>query len=159
MIYKNGIKEYTMTTLLFGAPMGLLFGLMYQSVLLGVITGILCGFLFSLLLFLFVKTQEKVYDKKRLEISKERNIICDGGATIQGTGGWMFFTEYGLEFYPHKINVSQENIMIPLQVIKSVKTTKNQLVVDTTENATLAIVVSHNKEWVEQIKQHIKPLY
>ncbi len=156
MTYKNGIKEYTMITLLFGGPMGFLFGLMYQSALLGVISGIFCGCLFTLLMFLFIKMQEKKYDKRRIEIAKERKIICDGAATVQGNGGWMFFTEYGLEFYPHNINLSKENLMIPINVIKSVKTNKNQLIVDTAENLTFAIIVSHNKEWLEQIKQYIK---
>ena len=155
MTYKNGIKEYTMTTLLFGVPMGFLFGLKHQSALLGVISGILCGCLFTLLTFLFVKRQEKKYDKKRIEIAKERKVICDGGATVQGNGGWMFFTDYGLEFYPHKINLSKDDLIIPINTIKSVETNKNQLIVDTTENLKFAIVVSHNKEWLKQIKQYI----
>jgi len=50
----------------------------------------------------------------------------------------MFFTEYGLEFYPHKINISQKNLMIPINSIKSVKTNKNQIIVETIENLTLA---------------------
>lgn len=156
MSYKNGIKEYTMTTLLFGGPMGILFGLMRQSALLGIISGIFAGCLFTLIIFLFVKVQEKKFDKKRLEIAKERNIVCDGGATFQGNGGWMFFTEYGLEFYPHQINISRKNLMIPINTISSVKTDKNRLIVETIENLAFAIVVSHNKEWVEQIKQYIK---
>ncbi len=49
MIYKNGIKEYAMTTLLFGGPMGFLFGFMCQRVLIGMISGIFCGCLFTLL--------------------------------------------------------------------------------------------------------------
>lgn len=155
MTYKNGIKEYTISTLLFGGPMGFLYGIMNQSALIGVISGIFCGCFFTLLIFGFVKIQEKKYDKKRFEIAKERKIVCDGGANVQGNGGWMFFTEYGLEFYPHKINISQKGLMIPISVIKSVKTNKNQLIVDTIENSTFAIVVSHNKEWVEQIKQYI----
>lgn len=68
----------------------------------------------------------------------------------------MFFTEYGLEFYPHKINISRKNLMMPINSIISVKTNKKQLIVETIENLTFAIVVSHNKEWVEQIKQYIK---
>lgn len=74
---------------------------------------------------------------------------------MQGTGGWMFFTEYGLEFYPHKINLSQEELMIPINLIKSVNTYKNQIIVDTTEDMKFSIVVSHNKEWVEQIQSSI----
>lgn len=156
MTYKNGTKEYTMTTLLFGGPMGVLFGLVLQNALAGVISGVFCGCFFTLFIFLFIKIQEKKYDKKRFEIAKERRVVCDGAATIQGNGGWMFFTEYGLEFYPHKINISQKVLMIPIDTIKSVKTNKNQIIVDTIENLKFEIVVSHNKEWVEQIKQYIK---
>ena len=47
MIYKNGIKEYTMTTLFFGGPMGFLYGLVHQSILLGVVSGVFCGCVFS----------------------------------------------------------------------------------------------------------------
>lgn len=154
MTYKNGIKEYTMTTLLFGGPMGLWYGLVSQSALLGVISSIFCGCSFTLLIFLFVKKQEKKYDKKRFEISQKRQIICDGGANVQGSGGWLFFTEYGLEFYPHKFNISQKGLMIPMSEIELVKTNKNQIIVDTTKKETFTIVVSHNKEWAEQIKQY-----
>lgn len=59
MIYKNGVKEYTLTTLLFGIPMGILFGIMIWNVLYGLISGVLCGLLFTLLMYLFVKSQEK----------------------------------------------------------------------------------------------------
>ena len=151
MTYKNGIKEYTLTGVLFGVPMGILFGLMHLSLLLGVIAGFLCGFLFAFLIFLFVKYQEKAFDKKRTEIAKERKIICDGAATINGNGGWMIFTEYGIEFYPHKINISTEEIIIPINTIESVKTNKNQILVRA-NGKTIAIVVSHNKDWKKQIE-------
>ena len=156
MIYKNGIKEYTMITLLFGVPMGLFFGFIHQSMLHGVISGVSCGCLFTLFIFVFVKIQERKYAKKRLEIAKERNIICDGVATIEGNGGWLFFTEYGLEFYPHQINLSQKNIIIPIKELKSVETKKNQLIVNTSENLTFTIIVSHNKNWLKQIQPYIK---
>ena len=151
MTYKNGIKEYALTGVMFGGPMGILFGLMHLSLILGIITGFLSGFLFTLLIFLFIKYQEKKFDKKRTEIAKERKIICDGGATINGNGGWMFFTEYGIEFYPHKINISTEEIVIPINTIDSVKTNKNKILVST-NGKTIAIVVSHNKEWKKQIE-------
>lgn len=155
MIYKNGIKEYLMTTVLFGGMLGLLFGLVHLSLIVGIVIGILSGILFSFWIFLFCKIQEKQFDKMRTAIAKERRIICDGGATVQGTGGWMFFTEHGIEFYPHKINFSQKELIIPLNMIKTVKTHKNQIIVDTTKNLTFAIVVSHNKEWHKQIDAHL----
>jgi len=151
MTYKNGIKEYALTGVMFGVPMGILFGLKHLSLLIGIITGFLCGFLFTLLIFLFVKYQEKKFDKKRTEIAKERKIICDGGATINGNGGWLFFTENGLEFYPHKINFSTKEIIILTNTIESVKTYKNQILIGA-NGKTIAILVSHNKEWKKQIE-------
>ena len=151
MTYKNGIKEYALTGVMFGVPMGIYFGLMQLSLLLGVITGFLCGFLFALLIFLFVKYQEKKFDKKRAEITKERKIFCDGAATINGNGGWLFFTEKGLEFYPHKINISTEEIVIPMNTIKMVNTYRNQIIINAGENPVI-ILVSHNKEWKKQIE-------
>lgn len=155
MTYKNGIKEYSMITLLFGCPMGLWYGLIGRSVIKGVISAVFSGCLFTLLVFLFIKTQEKMYDKMRIGITEERKLICDGVANYQGNGGWLFFTEQGLEFYPHKINFSQKELMIPISAIKSAKTKKNQLIVETTDNSTSEFLVSHNKEWAEQIKQYI----
>ena len=155
MIYKNGLKEYTFSTLGFGTPMGLLYGVIYRSALIGVFSGIFCGLLFTVLIFLFVKAHEKKYSKMRFEISKERTVICDGGATVKGNGGWMFFTEQGLEFYPHKVNLSQEKMFIPTSTIASIKAEKNKLIVNTTENLKFAIVVSHNKDWVKQNQKYI----
>lgn len=154
MVYKNGLKEYSLTTILFGVPMGIFFGLSKLSFILGVISGVFSGLLFTLLIFIFIKIQEKKFDKKRIEIAKERRIICDGGATINGNGGWMFLTEIGIEFYPHKINISTEEIKIPTSMIEAVKTQKNQIVV-TANGKTIAIVVSHNKEWKKQIEATI----
>ncbi|MGM9637481.1 MAG: hypothetical protein ACI3YK_05805 [Eubacteriales bacterium] len=127
MVYKNGLKEYSLTTILFGVPMGILFGLSKLSFIVGVISGVFSGLLFTFLMFVFIKIQEKKFDKKRIEIAKERRIICDGGATINGNGGWMFLTEIGIEFYPHKINVSTEEIKIPTSMIEAVKTQKIKL--------------------------------
>ncbi len=104
-----------------------------------------------LLMLLFMKVQEKNYAKMRAELSKQRKIICDGAATIQGTGGWMFFTEQGLEFYPHRFNTSTEEMFIPTDMITDVKTRKNQLVVTTENGLTFAIVVARVKEWKKQI--------
>lgn len=151
MTYKNGIKEYVMTGVLFGAPMGLLFGLMYFDFILGIISGVVCGILFAFLIFLFVKFQEKQFAKKRAEMEKERRIICDGGATLDGNGGWMFFTDIGLEFYPHKMNLSTKEVIIPASAIDGVRTAKNQLIIST-DGKDVAIVVSHNKEWKKQIE-------
>ena len=156
MTYKNGIKEYTLTTILFGTAMGLIFGLYLKSLFGGIITGIVNGVLFTFVIFLFVKHQEKRFANKRTEIAKERKIICDGVATIQGNGGWLFLTENRLEFYPHQINFSTKEIQIPINTIESVKTNFNQIVISTAQPSTVAILVSHNKEWKKQIDAMLK---
>ena len=151
MIYKNGIKEYSLTGILFAIPMGVLYGLMYLDVLVGVIGGLTSGLVFALLIFLFVKVQEKKFDKMREEIARERRIVCDGGATVKGNGGWMFLTEHGIEFYPHKINFSRRELIIPIDSIESVKTNRNRIVL-CASGQSLAIVVAHKNEWKAQIE-------
>ncbi len=152
MIYRNGLKEYLTMGIAFGVPFGIIYGLMYLDVVLGIIVCVVGGGLFSLLMFLFVKAIEKKFDKKRVEIAGQRRIICDGGATIKGNGGWMFLTETGLEFYPHKINLSTENLFVPLSTIASVETVGNRLIVGVFEGYVFDIVVSKNGEWKKQIE-------
>ena len=151
MTYKNGVKEYVLTGVLFGVPMGLLFGLIHFDWLLGVISGVFSGVLYALLILIFLKRQEKKYNKKRLELAQERRIICDGAATVSGNGGWMFLTEYGLEFYPHKLNLSTQEVLIPISTIQSVSINKNQIVINA-NGIVFPILVTHNKEWKKQIE-------
>ena len=155
MVYRNGFKEYALSGGIYGLLMGICFGLMHRSVITGVITGVLCGALFAFFIFLFCRHQEKKFDKKREEIAKERTIFCDGGATLNGNGGWLFFTTQGLEFYPHKVNISTDVIIVPLQSIKGVKTVKNQIAIMGADGSSFAIVVSHNKEWKKEIESRI----
>ena len=49
------------------------------------------------------------------------------------------------------INISTKEIVIPTNTIESVKTNKNQILVRA-NGKTIAIVVSHNKEWKKQIE-------
>ena len=155
MIFKNGFKEYALSGGIFGLFMGIYFGIIYRSVIIGVITGTLCGVLFGLFIFLFCRHQEKKFDIKRNEISKERTIFCDGGATLNGVGGWLFFTTQGLEFYPHKINFSQKEIFIPLHSIKVKGSSLNNIVIQNGDDDVYIFRVSHRKEWKEEIEVRI----
>ena len=158
MTYTNGIKEYATMGICYGALMGLCFGLIYQGLLLGIISGILCGVLFSLLMALFVKSMEKKFAKKRAEIASQRRVICDGAATINGNGGWLFLTEKGLEFYPHKANFSKNELFVPIQTIASVQVKRNQIIVANDKGLSAAIIVVHNKEWKAQIDAAVEAL-
>ena len=151
MIYRNGFKEYFISGIIFGIPMGLLGVLQYRSLFIGLLSGVLCGVLFALFIFIFIKITEKKFDKMRVEIASTRKIICDGGATVNGNGGWLFFTERGLEFYPHKINLSTKEVFLPFDALRSVSTKGNQIIIEDATGAKLVAVVSKNKEWKKQI--------
>ncbi len=151
MIYRNGIKEYSLSFLIFGGCMGIFFGIVSRSIPIGLLCGLFSGLLFALLMWAITKLLEIKFNKKRKEIAKKREIICDGGATIQGSGGWMYLSKQGLEFYPHKINISTEPILIPITNILGADVQKNKLVIATSGNRNIIAVVAHAKEW----KMHI----
>lgn len=155
MVYKKGILSYLLMVVLFGLPMGLLFSLMSFNLILGMGIGLAAGLLFSVLMFAFSKKMESDISVKRSHIAQERKIICDGDATIVKNGGWMFLTQFGLEFYPHKFNLSTQNIFIPIEKIQSVSVNRNKINVQTNGNGFYIIIVSKAKKWKEQIDGQI----
>ena len=159
MTYKNGIREYLLLAVCYGVPMGIIFGLWQKSVLVGIISGAMCGILYGVIMFLFVKSQEKKFDKMREQIASERKIICDGGATLHGNGGWLFLTEYGLEFYPHKVNFSRQEMRISLKSINAASVLGKSILISVKESTNaITIIVTHNKEWQKQITDAVAKL-
>ena len=159
MTYKNGIREYLLLAVCYGVPMGIIFGLWQKSVLVGIISGAMCGILYGVIMFLFVKSQEKKFDKMREQIASERKIICDGGATLHGNGGWLFLTEFGLEFYPHKINFSRQEMRISLKSINAASVLGKSILISVKEHTNaITIIVTHNKEWQKQITDAVAKL-
>jgi hypothetical protein len=156
MVFRNGWKEFFVSALGFGLPMSLLFVIRY-GVLLGLAGGVLSGLLFGAVMTLITRGVEKKFSKMRAEISADRAVICDGGATWQGLGGWMFLTETGLEFYPHKFNHGSQSFAIPTEDLVSVSVRRNIVSVALRNGGEVAVVVSHAKEWEEQIRAVIPP--
>lgn len=155
MTFKNGFKEYFGSGLIFGVLMGIFFGIMYLNPIAGLAGGLMTGGLFGFFIFIFCKIQEKKFDKIRAEITSQKRVICDGGATYQGNGGWLFFTEEGLEFIPHKFNFSRDRMVIPMNMIRSVDIKRNSIVVGTTAAVSFPILVSHGKEWKQIIESNL----
>ena len=150
MVYRNGWKEFFITAIGFGAPMSLFFIIQYGFAL-GLAGGVLAGLLFGGAMTLITRGTEKKFAKLRTEIVSDRRVICDGGATWQGLGGWMFLTEAGLEFYPHKLNHARKDFAIPLSQLAEVRLNRNLLVIVLKDSTGLEVVVSKNKEWKKQI--------
>ena len=152
MIFRNGFKEYALMGIFYGLSMGIFFGVTSENAIGGIISGVICGILFAFFMYLFIHKQEKKFDIKREEISKERKIFCDGGATLNGVGVWLFFTTQWLEFYPHKVNFSRKEIMIPLIEIKIIGSASNCLTIQNGKGDVFIFRVSHRKEWAEVIQ-------
>jgi len=151
MIYKNGIKEYLLMALIFGAPIGMLVGLSTEKLIVGMVFGVLGGGLFSFSMCVFASLQEVKFEEKRSEIANDRRVLCEGPANVCGNGGWLFLTEDYIEFYPHKLNFSSKEIKIPAGMVEMVKTHKKQIVITTFDNTSVTILVAQNKEWKKQI--------
>ncbi len=159
MIFKNSFKNFFLAGAIYGVAMGCVFGLIYLSPAVGIISGIAAGFLFGGLIYLFNIFAERKFNKKREEISAKRRIICDGAATLNGNGGWLYLTELGLEFYPHKLNLNTSEMIFPTDLIQSVETKKpNTLVVSTKMNLKYKFVVVSKEQWAEQIRAYILTL-
>ena len=156
MIYRNGWKEFLITAVSFGLPMSLFFIIRYGFVL-GLAGGILSGLLFGGVMTLFTRSTERKFKSTREEIAADRKVICDGAATWQGLGGWMFLTEAGLEFYPHKFNHGKQNFAIPTEDLASVGVKRNIVTVSLVSGGEVAVVVSHAKAWATMIRSVIRP--
>lgn len=150
MVYRNGWREFFILAISFGAPMGVFFIIRY-GIVAGVVSGLCAGLLFGGGMTLFTRGTEKKFARIRAEISADRPIICEGGATWKGIGGWMFFTKEGLEFYPHKFNTARKDFAIPLSQLAEVRLNRNLLVIVLKDGTGLEVAVSKNKEWKKQI--------
>ena len=132
---------------LFGILYGLSISNMTYGALFGLYWGIACGVAFPIVMQLISFLLEIKYRKLRKAIAADRRLICDGSATLNGNGGWLYFTEQGLEFYPHKINLSTDKVILPLHLIESVETTKNILIVKLAADLSYPFVVAQNNDW------------
>lgn len=155
MVYKNGIREYVWMCVVGGAAYGFLMGLFFQDMVAGLVAGVLFGVLFTAAMALFGRGQEKKANEMRWQISLNRRIICDGPANhkdgANAIGGWLFLTEFGLEFFPHKMNVGGQNLAIPAADILRVDTKRNQIIVYTRLGAVITFVVNQAPAWQQHV--------
>ena len=154
MVYRNGWKEFCILVVSFGVPMSVFFILRY-GLAAGLIAGVAAGLLFGGIMTLFTRGTEKKFAKMRTEIAADRRVICDGGATWQGLGGWLFLTAAGLEFYPHKFNHGKQDFAIPLGELTGVSVKRNIVTVTLQNGSSVSVVVSHAGEWKVQIQTAI----
>ena len=155
MVYKNGTKEYIVLFCTSAIIYGVLMGTYYHNMIAGVFAGLVFGVVFTVATSVFGKRFEKKAAVLREEISKVREVICDGPANHQkgfnGIGGWLFLTEDAIEFYPSKMNFGGQNIPILLDDITNVQAKSNRLKVYTKKNGTYTFVVNKADLWLRTI--------
>jgi hypothetical protein len=147
VVFRLSTKDFLKMMIFTGVPFGIIESLTSNSVAIGLFAGIFFGVLFTFAMWIVNAILEGRYRGLRASISRERRLICDGGATNKGNGGWMFFTENGLEFYPHKINLSSKRIIIPIRLIESTESTANKLIIKLSGDLSYEFIVSRNNDW------------
>ena len=162
-IKPTSFKDYIVAALEIGIISGLLFGivfaLLYNDPFFGLRAGVFGGFFFGITytsaMWLLSLILELKYSKLRNKIDEQRLIVCNGGASNKGNGGWLFFTENGIEFYPHKINFSSKKIIIPIKLIQNVDNVGNVLIVYITNDIYYEFVVFQSNKWRKNIEEYL----
>ena len=156
MVYRNGFKEYAIICGAGGGTYGLIMGLFFGDLMLGLMCGVLFGVLFTLFLWIFSNHVEKKSQYIRSEIAKTTHIICEGPANHQrganAIGGWLFLTDYALDFFPHKVNIGGRSIPIYIDDIAGVEVKSNKLIIHTKAYETYISVVNKANLWRQSLE-------
>lgn len=153
MVYKNGFKDYLITGIVFTILYTILTS--YTGLKTAIISALPAGSLFTIAITIFSIFMEKKSEHLRNEISKVRNIICEGPANYKNglaIGGWLFLSEDALEFYPHKVNLGGSCVAILIDDIVNVDTKGKQLIIQS-KNELFKFVVNKSKLWKNSINQ------
>lgn len=155
MVYKNSVTQYVLICIFSTVVYGILMGIIMDSALTGIISGVVFGALFTPIIVVLCGHAEKGAIPIREGISRLRRIYCEGPANqskgLNSIGGWMFFSDGFLEFFPLKMNFGGSNIVIPFSDIIGVRSSFNRLTVATPQYE-FEFVVNKPKEWEYTIK-------
>ncbi|MBE6639183.1 MAG: hypothetical protein E7616_06985 [Ruminococcaceae bacterium] len=158
MVYRSGFSRYALMGVVSGMVYGILMGLFNQSLIEGILMGILFAILFPLCMFAVSLFTGRKYAKKRAAIQAERAVFCDGEATHNGNGGWLFLTAAGLEFYPHSFNLNRSEYTLALTDIRGAIVKSNHMVVFICYGANVEFTVAKPKAWAGQVNDAIARL-
>jgi len=147
--FDMSMLDYLKIVVLAGVPFGLIWYFFDPQITLedAFYTGLGFGAMFAIAMWGVNRFLAGKFSEQRAAISRERQLICDGSATNHGNGGWMFFTENGLEFYPHKMNLSRKKIIIPIRLIESTEVVSNKLVIKLAGDLSYEFIVRQSNGW------------
>ena len=133
--------------LVFGAMMMIGFGP------IGILSGLLFGVLFGFAMQIVTGTMEKKWAPKRAEISAKTTILVEGGANLDGNGGWLFVTEEGVEYYTHKMNFDHRTLNFSRDDIQSIHKEGSKLAV-IANNVKYVFVVNYVDRWINIVQAY-----
>ena len=151
---KPNLTRLWVSSMLGGVCFGIIMGIMYVlqmgalGILLGIGSGLMWGGLFGLVMQLLVSGLHKKFAAKRAEISAFRRIIIEGGANLNGNGGWLFVTSDGVEYYTHKMNFSNQTLKFSNYEIQSISKEGGKLVI-VANNTKYKFVVDYVDTWLQ----------
>ena len=128
---------------------GLIFGLFMMIALgpLGLISGPIFGILMGVSMEVVMFSLTKKWAPKRAEISATKTIIAEGGANLDGNGGWLFITDQSVEYYTHKMNFDHRTLIFSRDDIQSIHKEGSKLAV-IANNVKYVFVVNYVDQWI-----------
>ena len=132
---------------------GLEFGVVMMLIIgpPGILSGILFGVLFGLAMQIMTGSLEKKWAAKRAEVSATKTIIVEGGANLDGNGGWLFVTAESVEFYTHRVNIDHKTLIFCGDEVQSIHKEGMRLAV-VANNTKYVFVVDNVDRWLKHIK-------
>jgi len=151
VIIKQDVAKLWLTSMLGG----LVFGVVMMMALgpFGILSGVLFGGLFGLAMQIMAGSLEKKWASKRAEISASKTILVEGGANLDGNGGWLFVTEEGVEYYTHKANFDQRTLIFAHTEIQAIQKEGGKLVI-VANNTKYVFVVNYVDRWLQIIQAY-----
>ena len=102
--------------------------------------------MFGGLMAIFSEIVASKMKNKRFEIASRKRIVCEGPATINAVGGWLFACSDTMEFYPHGVNTVSKIMVLPRNEIINIETNGSKLIL-ATASARYVFTVNKSEMW------------
>lgn len=118
--------------------------------IVGMSVGLVFVTVFGGLMHLALVFLEKKFAKTSLLISKTKTIVIEGGASVDGSGGWLFITNEGVEYYTHRLNFDNKSFTLKHNEIQAIKKDGKKLVI-ISNNVKRTLKVNNIDAWLTRI--------
>ncbi len=158
MTYRPGFKQYLILSLLFGVLLGVLGGGLSENFVIGILCGVVGVGLTALVFYLLTHALEKKYEPTRKQLEPAVSVYCSSACSMNGFDGWLFFTDFGLEFYLQAAGVTTRALACPTGRIQTITTKLTRMTVTCTDGERFVLTVNAAPSWKETIDKHLADL-